>query len=324
MIVLGFTYWSGSHDSSAAIVRDGMLVAAAEQERFSREKHDGRIPLDAIAYCLDAAGVDMKDVDCIAYPDRPFRTGTDSQLAEMKLSTLSAMVAAVTARRRSLVHKQALDAAVSLGAVPNSGMNPTVAEGFNTIASRFGPLPRIRYYGHHLAHAAAAYLTSGFDDSAVLTMDGRGGPLSAASWRANGETIEKLCEEPYTNSLGWFYRDCTRYLGLGDFGEGKLMGLAAYGRPTVHLDSMKRLIDTVEASWYRYHAAPDAAAAGFTRRDDEEILSGPYADFAASTQHALERGYERAARSALGTSRSQNLCLGGGVALNCAANGKLL
>ncbi|HMA19581.1 MAG TPA: carbamoyltransferase C-terminal domain-containing protein, partial [Gemmatimonadaceae bacterium] len=139
-----------------------------------------------------------------------------------------------------------------------------------------------------------------------------------------GTAIDCLDEEPYTNSLGWFYRDCTRYIGLGDFGEGKLMGLAPYGHASAQVQTINRLMDTAESRWFRYRAAPSEGVIAFPRRRDEDVLSGPYADFAAATQHALERGYERAVRSAAGRSHSKKLCVGGGVAMNCSANGKLL
>lgn len=324
LIILGFTFWKGSHDSSAAIVRDGELVAAAEEERFSRAKHDGRVPLAAIDYCLSEAGVTMSGVDWIAYPDHPFRTGANSQLAEMSRETLASMVANGKARHRSIAHKILLDIASKIGMAPDLGMHPMVSEGFDALRSKYGKLPPVRYYGHHLAHAAAAYLTSGFDDAAVVTIDGRGGPLSAATWHGHSAEIDIIDEEPYTNSLGWFYRDCTRYLGLGNFGEGKTMGLAPYGHAARQLGAIERVIDTAESRWFRYRSAPDESTLDFPRRRDEDILSGPYADFAAATQHALERGYERAVKSAVGYSRSKNLCVGGGVALNCSANGRML
>jgi carbamoyltransferase len=324
LIILGFTFWKGSHDSSAALVRDGELIAAAEEERFSRAKHDGRVPLAAIDYCLSEASITMRDVDWIAYPDHPFRTGANSQLAEMSRETLASMVATGKARHRSIAHKLVLDLASKMGFAPDLGMHPMVSEGFDALREKYGKLPPVRYYGHHLAHAAAAYLTSGFSDAAVITIDGRGGPLSAATWNAHATAIDVIDEEPYTNSLGWFYRDCTRYLGLGDFGEGKTMGLAPYGKPWSQLGAIKRLIDTTESRWFRYRSTPDESTIGFPRRRDEDVLSGPYADFAAATQHAFERGYERAVKSAVGYTRSRNVCVGGGVALNCSANGRLL
>jgi carbamoyltransferase len=323
VIVLGFTFWSGSHDSSAAIVRDGTLVAAAEEERFTRRKHDGGVPVNAIDFCLRAVGVEMRKVDAIAYPDMPFRTGPHSQIAEMRRETLAEMIRGGHARKRSMLHKRALDIALRARMARDAGMNPMVAEAFRVLAERYGVLPPVMYYGHHLSHAAAAYQTSGFDEAAVVTLDGRGGPLSGATWHGTAAELRRLAEEPYTNSLGWFYRDCTRYAGLGDFGEGKLMGLAPYGRASQKVAAVNGMLDTAGGRWFRYRAPPSDALE-FTPRGNDEVLDDPWPDFAAATQHALERGYERAVRSAVGTCRARNLCVGGGVAMNCSANGKLL
>jgi carbamoyltransferase len=322
LIILGFTFWSGSHDSSAAIVRDGELVAAAEEERFTRRKHDGSVPLNAIEYCLREADATMRDVSVIAYPDTPFRTGPDSQLAEMRAESLASMVRSGNARLRSMVHKRVLDVATRKGFATNLGMNPLVAEAFTTLGKKYGALPRVRFYGHHLAHAAAAYLTSGFNESAVVTLDGRGGPLSGATWRARQRSIEKLDEEPYTNSLGWFYRDWTRFAGLGDFGEGKLMGLAPYGSAAKKLSIVNASLDTTNAKWFHYTQPPSEK--GGTRQSEDDILDDPWPDIAAAVQHSLERGYVRAARSAIAGARVRRLCVGGGVAMNCSANGRLL
>jgi carbamoyltransferase len=322
VIILGFTFWSGSHDSAAAIVRDGQLIAAAEEERFTRKKHDGSVPLNAIDYCLRAASVEMGGVDAIAYPDTPFRTGRDSQIAEMRFRSLVGMVRQKKARKRSLLHKAALDVANRVRLSKNAGMNPLVAEAFALLEKRYGTLPPVKFYGHHLAHAAAAFLTSGFRESAVATLDGRGGPLSTATWHGRNSELEKLDEEPYTNSLGWFYRDCTRFAGLGDFGEGKLMGLAPYGTASKKLHSVNVSLDTTGSKWFRYKLPPTLVE--FPRRDDDDILTEPWPDFAAAVQQALENGYERTVRSAINSSRSRRLCVGGGVAMNCSANGHLL
>lgn len=266
----------------------------------------------------------MSDVDVIAYPDTPFRTGRDSQLAEMRRETLQRIINDGGMRARSMLHKRVLDALVKTGFAPDVQMNPHVAEGFRALEARYGRLPKARYYGHHLSHAAAAYLTSGFDDAAVVTLDGRGGPLSGATWAARDDRIERIDEEPYTNSLGWFYRDCTRYAGLGDFGEGKFMGLAPYGMASKLAGVMRLLIDTAGDRWFAVKRKPHPSLTGFQQREEDDILSGPYADFAAAAQHAVERSVERAVRSAVGRTRSNRVCLGGGVAMNCSANGRLL
>lgn len=323
MIALGFSFWRGSHDSSAALVRDGRLIAAAEEERFTRVKHDGSVPLNAIAYCLRAGGLTMPDVDIIVYPDRPFRWGPNSQLAEMQWGTLRAMIRSGHARHRSLLHKAVAGIGSSMGLVRDAGINPMVAEGFDLLHRTYGDLPKIRFYGHHLSHAAAAYLTSGFEEAAVVTLDGRGGPLSGATWKAKGGRLDRTGEQPYTNSLGWFYRDCTRYAGLGDFGEGKLMGLAPYGRAAAMRTQLAGILDTGGHEWFTYKELPSEARLGFPPRGAEDILSGPYSDFAAATQESLERAYEAAVGSAA-RGNVPKLCVGGGVAMNCTANGRLL
>jgi carbamoyltransferase len=324
VIILGFTFWKGSHDSSAALVRDGRLVAAAEEERFTRRKHDGDVPVNAIAWCLAEARISMRDVDVIAYPDHPFRTGPHSQLAEMTWETLDELIRAGRARPRSRIHKAAIAAGTALRIPFDSGMNPMVAEGFRVLRERYGKLPKVRFYGHHEAHAAAAFLTSGFEEAAVVTLDGRGGPISGATWHATKQTLRRTDETPYTNSLGWFYRDCTRYAGLGDFGEGKLMGLAPYGDRNSQRERVARVIESGGSEWFRYKSPPDAATLGFPPRGDASVLDQPYPDFAAAVQSALEAGYETAVRATLVEEPSDNLCLGGGVAMNCSANGRLL
>jgi carbamoyltransferase len=324
MIALSFSYWNGSHDAAAAIVVDGRIVAAAEEERFSREKHDGKIPVGAMRYCLAAAGVEMRDVDVLAYPDRPFRTGRDSQLAEMTWPSLRALVRAGGARNRSLLHKGVLEL-VARSRIPiNAGMNAKVSSGFARLREEFGELPRVRYFGHHLAHAAATAFTSGFDKAAVATIDGRGGPFSSVIWSARRSELRLHAAQPYTNSLGWFYRDVTRFVGLGDFGEGKLMGLAPYGSVPQAENRVRRMISTGGDSWYRYQAKPTADIAGFSRRNGQPVTSSPYRDFAAASQQTLEEAAAAIARDAVDAAGSRNLCLGGGVALNCSANGRLL
>jgi carbamoyltransferase len=319
MIILGFTYWKGSHDSSAALVRDGQLVNAAEEERFTRRKHDGDVPVNAIDWCLAGAGLAMKDVDLIAYPDHPFRTGAHSQLAEMTWETLDELIEAGVARPRSKFHKAAIAAATALRIPFDSGMHPMVADGFRVLRARYGKLPKVRFYGHHEAHAAAAFLTSGFDEAAVVTLDGRGGPISGATWHATHRGLRRLDETPYTNSLGWFYRDCTRYAGLGDFGEGKLMGLAPYGDRVPQRELVARLMESGGSEWFRYKARPERETLGFPPRADTTVLDDPYPDFAAAVQGALETGSENAVRAALVNEPSDNLSLGGGAAMNCPA-----
>ena len=327
MNILAFTSWVGVHDTAAAVVRDGVVVAAAEEERFSRVKHESRVPLQAIEFCLSQAGLTMREVDVLAFPEKPYRTGPDSKIAAIDRKALWRLHREGHARRRTLMHHVALRTYLRspLPAPRSYGMDPTVARALATVREAFGSLPQIRFFDHHEAHAALAYYASGLERAAVATVDGRGDPYATVTWAAEGRTLRRLRTEPWSNSLGFFYRDATAFAGLGEFGEGKMMGLAAYGDPGVLRKSADELLDTrPEGGWYRYRRRPSQAALGFPARDDgTEATDAPYPDFAAAVQDAVERALDRvtgSARKQVGTSA---LCLGGGVALNCAANGWL-
>ncbi len=326
MNILGLTDWLGCHDSSAALACDGDLVAAAEEERFSRLKHDGSVPFQAIDFCLRHAGIRMTDVDAIAIACKPYRSGRDSPLVDMDTRFLQKMIAEGGARRRSLIHKRLLDVYHGLG-LPlrfNWRLHPRIAAGLEALRRRYSEIPLLRFYDHHHSHAAAAYLTSGYERAAVVTVDGRGGSYSSVTWDAQGHRIMRLRAEPFTNSLGFFYRDCTLYLGFGEFGEGKTMGLAAYGEREALSATAATILDTSGPYWYRYGRPPAENLLGFPPRTTEPATELLYRNFAAACQSALERAAERIARSAVSEAGITALCLGGGVALNCSCNGKLL
>jgi carbamoyltransferase len=320
--VLGFAFWDGAHNGAAALVCDGQLVAAAEEERFSRQKHDGDIPLRAIEYCLRQGGLEMSRIDAIAFPHRPYRSGPDSQIAEMDWYEARALYRRRELRTRALLHKAAIDVAVRAHVAPNVGLETVIAQGLDRVRRHFGSLPPVKYYGHHEAHAAAAFLTTGFERAAVLTMDGRGGPHATVAWEGRGHSVKSLATEPYTNSLGYYYFDITRYIGLGEFGEGKTMGLASYGDPSRFAGEFGELLDSTAGRWYEYKRKPGPDLFGFGPRRDQPITGAPYPEFAAAAQAALEHAVQRTVRWLL-KGRSEPLCLSGGVALNCSSNGKL-
>jgi carbamoyltransferase len=327
MKILSFTYWHDVHDTAAALVCDGRVVAAAEEERFTRTKHESSVPLRAIDFCLSHAGLTMQEIDLIAFPEKPFRTGPDSKLAYIDRSALWRLFRAGHVRRRGLVHHAALSTYLRLG-LPrfrSYGMDPIVADAFAASREAYGPLPPVRFYDHHLAHAATSYFTSGLERAAVATVDGRGDPYSTVTWRAQGTGIERLRSEPWCNSLGFFYRDCTRYLGLGDFGEGKTMGLGSYADPAELRQPAEQMLERPsDGRWYRYRRAPSEDLLGFPPRSTAPATERPYPQFAAAMQEATEIAVEKIARSASSDADFPALCLGGGVALNCAANGRLL
>jgi carbamoyltransferase len=325
MNILGLGYWSECHDTSAAIICDGKLVAAAEEERFSRRKHDGRFPIQAISFCLAQSGLRMAEVDAIAFPDLPFRSGNDSSIAEIEFGYLRQFYADGIVRYRSLIHKKILDACLRMRLPTlNWKMNPVVAAGFATLRAHYENIPSVQYYGHHLAHAAAAYFTSGHERAAVATIDGRGNWDSTVTWRAENKGIKRLGAAPFTNSLGEFYKQCTEYLGLGKFGEGKTMGLASYGNVESQSDCVSKLLDRTDSDWYSCPHHLQQKLLGFPPRSDASILQKPYTDFAAAVQQALEDAVSRVVQSAIDDAKTRTLCLGGGVAFNCSSNGKLL
>jgi len=332
MIVLGISGDQDTHDTSAAIVCNGVLVAAAEEERFSRSKHETRFPLAAIDFCLRAAGLRMDQVHAIAFPDKPFRSGCDSYLAEMDRNIVWRLWTERQIRFRRVAHKHLLDACLFTGIRFNWGMNPGTAARLALLRQHYHAVPPIRFYDHHLAHAAAAYFTSGWDEAAVITMDWSGGPYATVVWRATGPRIVRLRAEPESNSLGKFYSDCTLFLGLShvpegetvptDFAEGKTMGLAPYGNKDA-APACSALLEVSNSHWYRYLRQPSQAALGFPPGKREYALDRPYRNFAAAAQRALEQAVQRVVRSAVDACGTRALCLGGGVSLNCSANGML-
>jgi carbamoyltransferase len=324
MNVLSFISWLDVHDTSAALVCDGRVVAAAEEARFTRVNHDGAVPVNAIGYCLREGGLEMGDVDLVAFPERPFRTGRDAKLATIDRTTLWRLFRAGHVRARGLAHHAALTAALKLPIARSAGMDPIVARAFAVAADHYGQLPPVRFYDHHEAHAALALLASGSERAAIATIDGRGDPYSTVTWEGRGLQLRRMRAEPWCNSLGFFYRDCTHYLGLGEFGEGKTMGLAAYGDPQALRARVERLFRTPAGSrWYRYLERPRSDRLGFPARDGQPPTQPPYPDMAATVQLLTEISIERIAGSARSDAGTDELCLGGGVALNCAANGRL-
>ncbi len=322
MNILGWTHSNESHDTSAAIVCDGQLVAAAEEERFTRRKHEDAFPLRAIDFCLRKAGLEMVEIDLIAVPDKPYRSGKDSYLARVSLDELKRAEKRVRIRRWA--HKLALDAYLRIGPPFNWQMNHTVASGLALLRTHYSELPEIRYYDHHLAHATAAYFTSGLDRSTIVTMDYNGGPYSTVTWLAEGTRLTRLRAEVRSNSVGKFYWDCTHYLGFGQNQEGKTMGLAAYGDRGSLSAPVSLILDTKNFDWYKYCQLPSEHILGFGPRSEQAILDSPYPDFAAAVQAALESATLKVVRSAIADANCSDLCLGGGVMLNCSSNGALL
>jgi carbamoyltransferase len=318
-LVLGISAFY--HDSAAALVADGVPVAAAQQERFSRRRHDSRFPAQAVEYCLREAGVGLADVAAVAYYEEPalkFRRVVET-LAGSAPRSFPAFCHILPQwlswkLRTSRAVREAL-AALDLGDVP--------------------PLVCRR---HHESHAASAFLPSPYESAAVLCIDGVGEWATTTIWHGSGSTLRQLTELRFPHSLGMLYSAFTYFCGFKvDSGEYKLMGLAPYGKPRyaqlirdelidVKPDGSFRL-DTRNFEFLRGQAMTGPAFErlfGGPRRRPEGELTEREFDLAASVQEVTEDAVLRLARTALELTGERRLCLAGGVALNCVANGRLL
>ena len=302
-------------------------MAAAEEERFTRRKHEAEFPLLSVEFCLKQAGLRMADIDILAYADLPYRSGRASHHGEHEYAFFRELHESGIIRCRSLLHKRALDLLLGLGLSCNFQRGRLASSGLSALRRTYGRLPSVRYYDHHRAHAAAAYLTSGVDRAAVATLDLAGGLCASVTWAATGTDIRRLHALPFyyssPYSLGEFYSDCTCYLGFGEKAEGKTMGLASYGNRETYAAAMSSILNTATPEWYRYQKRPNPVDLDFSPRDSESVVRPPYTDFAAAAQQALEQAVARVVHSAMRETQSSDVCLGGGVALNCTSNGAL-
>lgn len=297
------------HDAAVCIMRRGRLLAAAEEERFTRVKHDPSFPSNAARYCLRQAGLTLADLDCVAYYENPLK----------KLGRQLWMGLPGLARRGPQLYR--LD--------PNRPRRE-----IRELLGFDGP---IHFIDHHQAHAASAYYFSGFSEAAVLTVDGVGEWATTTYGRGNGAELALFEEVQFPDSLGLLYSTITGYLGFAvNRGEYKVMGLAAYGKPA-YLREMRCLIQSGEAGQFRldmrYFDFPrrermysDAMTELFgmpPRQAESEVLEF-HRDVAKSLQVVLEEILREKVAYLHGRVACENLCLAGGVALNCVANGVLL
>jgi carbamoyltransferase len=311
MLTLGINY-SQMHDSSACIVRDGELLFAVAEERLSRLKHDSGFPKLAIQACLDFAKVSAAQVDevCFGWQSAGPVYRHDLKLYATGRWPLSYMNFLNSSRHfLSMWHQES-------GAAP-----------YRRIFGR--GKARFRYVDHHLAHALSAYAYSGFDDAAVVVMDGRGAWEATSIWHGRAGRIEHVLTLNWPDSLGLFYAQFTGFLGfVPNSDEWKVMGLAPYGQPGVDLSSFINPHDRP----YRVHAkalvgdgtqySHFAALLG-APRDPESDISDNHKNLAFAVQDACEEAMMSVVKMALEKTGRKNLCLAGGVALNSKANGKI-
>lgn len=311
------------HDSAAALLVDGKIVAAAQEERFSRKKHDAALPVHSIQSCLNIAGLTAADVDIVAFYEKPF----------LKFERLLETYAAMAPRGFTSFRR-----AIPVWIKEKLFQKDTLIKHLQSFDADVDWAQKLIFSEHHLSHAASAFFPSPFEESAVLTMDGVGewATTSLAMGRGNALTIEKEIHFPH--SLGLLYSAFTYYTGFKvNSGEYKLMGLAPYGRPRYAQVIRDNLIDLKADGSFRLNMDYFDFATGLTMTNAkfDDLFGGPprtaetdigqrEMDLAASVQAVTEEAVLRLARSIRASTGSKNLCLAGGVALNCVANGKVL
>ena len=313
MISIGINY-SQMHDSSACLVHNGEVHFAVAEERLSRVKHDARFPALSIQACLDFAGISPEDIDYVCQSWSHPRT--------MLLHDLGSLAAGRRPRElRAFVNSSRY----FLSMWHQRGGETRFRQMFPSSHARF------RYMDHHRAHAISAYAYSGFKDTAVLVIDGRGAWEATSLWRGRDGFLEHIWTVPWPNSLGLFYAQFTYHLGFTPYSdEWKVMGLAPYGEPGIDLREFIRTDENPYRVVTRLLIGKDSAPiAGIEtrfgpRRIPESEIGAPHKNLAFAVQDACERAMMNLARGAVVQSGCRNLCLAGGVALNSKANGRIL
>jgi carbamoyltransferase len=312
------------HDSAAALLRDGDLVAAAQEERFSRKKHDASFPGKAIDYCLREAGVGLRDVHRVVFYDKPlikFERLLETYLSYAPRGIRSFIAAMPIWLKEKLYLKRTLRS--ELAGLGNC---------------RTDELPPLLFAEHHQSHAASAFFFSPFERAAVLCLDGVGEWATTSAWRGEGGDLTPLWEIDFPHSLGLLYSAFTYFTGFKvNSGEYKLMGLAPYGEPRYVGLILESLMDLKDDGTFRLDMQYFNYCAGLTMTSSrfDELFGGPprrpespltqrEMDLAASIQAVTEDVVLRLARTLHAETGERFLCLAGGVALNCVANGRLL
>jgi carbamoyltransferase len=313
MLTLGINY-SQMHDSSACIVRDGELLFAVAEERISRLKHDAGFPKNAIGACLDFANVTAEQLDEVCFG---WQTAGPVFRHDLKCYATGKMPLTYLNGLNSTLHFLSMWHQES---------------GAKKFAQQFGPTKaKMGFVDHHLAHAISAYAYSGFDEAAVVVMDGRGAWEATTIWHGRNGRLDPVLTIPFPDSVGYFYSAFTEFLGFQpNSDEWKVMGLAPYGKPGVDLSAF---ID-LKASPYRVlgrqlNANGATATAGMAAlvgpaRVPESDIGDRHKNIAYAVQDACETAMLNVVRMAIEKTRCRNVCLAGGVALNSKANGKIV
>jgi len=310
------------HDSAAALVEDGHIVAAAQEERFTRKKHDSSFPKNSIAYCLDEVGAKLDELDHVVFYDKPF----------LKFERLLETYLALAPRGF-----RSFQMAIPLWLKEKLFQKSLLKRELKQFAKDFD-IARLLFCEHHLSHAASAFYPSPFEDAVVLTMDGVGEWATTSAAMGSGKNLEVIQEVHFPHSLGLLYSAFTYYTGFKvNSGEYKVMGLAPYGEPKYKKLILDNLVDVkpdgsfrLDLSYFDYCTGLTmtnerfSALFGEPVRSPDKLLTNFHMDIAASIQAVLDEVVLRLTRGLAEKTGAKNLCLAGGVALNCVANGKVL
>lgn len=321
MYILGLSGYY--HDSAACLLKDGEIVGAAQEERFTRKKHDARFPAAAAAWCLNSAGIKLTDVDQVVFYDKPlikFERLLETYVACVPKGFSSFLSAMPVWLKEKLYLKSVLKKELTaLGSCDKKD------------------LPQLLFSGHHQSHAASAFFPSPFERAAVLCMDGVGEWATTTTWVGEGNRVRPMWQIDFPHSLGLLYSAFTYFTGFKvNSGEYKLMGLAPYGEPRYADLIRENLIDIKADGTFRLQMDYFDYATGLRMTNDrfadlfgrparkpESPLTQQEMDIAASIQEVTEEIVLSVARTLQKETGTENLCLAGGVALNCVANGRL-
>ena len=312
------------HDSAASLIEDGFIIAAAQEERFSRKKHDDRFPKNAIKFLLENSNCTLNEIDKIVFYEKPF----------LKFERLLETYIAFSPKGFKQFSK-----AIPIWLKEKLFQKKQIINHLKEIDNSFVPNDKILFSEHHLSHAASAFYPSPFNNAVILTADGVGEWATTTVAVGNGNKIEMKKEIEFPHSLGLLYSAFTYYTGFKvNGGEYKLMGLAPYGEPKFVKTILDNLIDVKEDGSYRLNQDYFDYATGLTmtnkkfndlfgslpRNPDNEDVSQFHMDIGASIQKVTEDIVLKIAKNLRQEYGIENLCLAGGVALNCVANGKIV
>lgn len=321
MLILGISAYY--HDSAAALIRDGEILAAAQEERFTRKKHDPDFPANAVRYCLAEAKAPARAIDRVVFYEKPFLKF--ERLIETYLAFAPAGFASFRKSMPLWIGEKLFQRDLLLRVLKE--LDPDL-----------GDKTKLRFSEHHLSHAASAYYPSPFREATILTMDGVGEWATTSAAIGEGERLRITKEIHFPHSLGLLYSAFTYYTGFKvNSGEYKVMGLAPYGEPRFAPAILENLIDVKDDGSFRLNQDYFGYSTGLTMTNERfdalfggrprsagDPLEQRHMDLAASVQAVTEEVVLRLTRALAAEGGPRNLCLAGGVALNCVANGKIL